>query len=122
MSHFAQLDENNIVINILVGNDELSNEGYDWIIENHQGRWIKTSYNTIGGVHSKGGFALRKNFAQPGYYYNEDLDAFIPPKPYNSWILDEDTCLWKPPTPAPNNSPYTYWDEPTLTWIQHTQP
>ncbi len=106
MSHWAEIDENNIVLRVLVGDNNDPDEGYQWLIDNLGGNWIKTSYNTYGGVHynqetnepskdqSK---ALRKNYAGIGFTYDEDKDAFISPKPHDSWVLDEDTCLWNPP-------------------------
>jgi hypothetical protein len=85
MSHFAELDENNIVVRVLVGDNAMPNEGYDWFVENLGGRWVQTSYN--------GNF--RKNYAGIGYTYDESRDAFIPIKPAEGeWILDEDTCRW----------------------------
>ena len=77
--------------------------------------WKQTSYNTHGGVHSSGGTPLRKNHAGIGYVYDEDKDAFIPPKPFNSWILNETTCLWNAPVVRPNGRGYT-WNELTLSW------
>jgi hypothetical protein len=87
MAHFAEIDENNIVLRVLVTNNDFPNEGYNWLIENLGGTWIKTSYNAN----------IRKNFAGIGYKYDEALDAFIPPKPYASWTLNEDTCQWEEP-------------------------
>ena len=85
--------------------------------------WKQTSYNTYGGVHKLGGTPLRKNHAGIGYTYDEDRDAFIPPKPYNSWILNETTCLWDPPVARPeltqeqiNNNNYYSWNETNQTW------
>ena len=78
--------------------------------------WKQTSYNTHGGVHSLDGTPLRKNHAGIGFIYDEDRDAFIPPKPFNSWLLNEDTCLWEAPVAMPiNDNKYT-WNESTLTW------
>lgn len=105
MAHFAQIDENNIVLQVLVtdNNDSNGDEGYQWLIDNLGGRWIKTSYNTINGVHTNGGVPLRKNFAGIGFTYDEQRDAFIPPKPLETenwqgfpvvFDLDEDTCQW----------------------------
>jgi hypothetical protein len=109
MSHWAEIDENNIVIRVTVGdnNDINGDEGYKWLIDNLGGSWIKTSYN--GNI--------RKNFANKGYIYNVDLDAFIPPKPYNSWILNEDTCLWDSPIPMPIQEGKVFkWIEEDLNW------
>lgn len=97
MAHWAQLNDDNIVTWVTVGNNNEPDEGYNWLIENIGGRWIKTSYNTRGGVHILGGIPLRKNYANPGYFYNEELDAFIPPMPTveGQWILNQETCLWE---------------------------
>jgi hypothetical protein len=78
--------------------------------------WKQTSYNTHGGVHNKGGIPLRKNHAGIGYTYDEDRDAFIPKKPYNSWILNEDTCLWEAPVAYPKDENEYIWNELTLSW------
>lgn len=99
MAHWAELDENNIVIQVVVGdnNDPNGDEGYQWLIDNFGGRWVKTSYNTRAGVHSQGGEPLRKNYAGIGFTYDEVRDAFIPPKPPfgENWVLDEESCIWK---------------------------
>jgi hypothetical protein len=92
MSHFAEINEENIVVRVLVGDDQMPNEGYDWFVETFGGRWIKTSYNSN----------IRKNYAGPGFYYDELRDAFIPPKPFDDWILDEETCQWKDPASDSN--------------------
>jgi hypothetical protein len=93
MSHFAELDENNVVLRVLVGNnlDPKGDEGYSWIIENLGGRWVQTSYNR----------SIRKNFAGIGSTYDEERDAFIPPKPSEDAVLDEETCTWILPTETP---------------------
>ena len=78
--------------------------------------WKQTSYNTHGGVHSSGGTPLRKNHAAIGYTYDENKDAFIPPKPFNSWILNETTCLWEAPVVRPEDDNVYFWNESTLTW------
>jgi hypothetical protein len=82
--------------------------------------WKQTSYNTHGGVHSSGGTPFRKNHAAIGYTYDENRDAFIPKKPFNSWILNEDTCLWNPPVAMPTtileDDQYYSWNESTLIW------
>lgn len=97
MAHFAEIDKNNIVIRVLVAdnNDPNNDEGYQWLIDNLGGTWIKTSYNTIGGIHMLGGKPLRKNYAAIGDTYDAIRDAFIPPKPDGNWVLNEDTCLWE---------------------------
>ena len=78
--------------------------------------WKQTSYNTVGGVHNNGGTPFRKNHAGIGYIYDEDRDAFIPPKPFKSWILNEDTCLWNSPVAMPIDDNRYTWNESTLTW------
>jgi len=82
--------------------------------------WKQTSYNTIGGVHKLGGTPFRKNHASKGYTYDEDRNAFIPPKPFNSWILDENTCLWKAPVAKPTveleQNQYYSWNESIKNW------
>ena len=110
MSHFAELNENNVVLRVLVGDDNLLNEGYDWFVENFGGRWVQTSYNAN----------FRKNFAGIGYTYDEVLDAFVPPRPYKSWTLDEETCAWKAPVAMPQDGKIYNWNESTLTWIEVT--
>jgi hypothetical protein len=82
--------------------------------------WKQTSYNTIGGVHSLGGTPLRKNHAGIGYTYDEDRDAFIPQKPYNSWILNESTCNWDAPIPIPTDGQRYSWNEETQSWTLQT--
>jgi len=106
MSHWAEIDENNIVIRVTVGDNNDPDEGYQWLIDNLGGTWIKTSYN--GNI--------RKNYAGVGYYYDEDRDAFISPQPFNSWILDEETCRWEPPTPYPTDGGAYKWVEDDLNW------
>lgn len=96
MAHWAEIDDNNKVVRILVGNNNDSDEGYQWLVDNLGGRWIKTSYNTHNGIHLEGKTALRKNYAGIGFIYDEKRDAFIPPKPEGNWILNEDTCVWEP--------------------------
>ena len=83
------------------------------------GEWIQTSYNTKGGVHLLGGTPLRKNYAGIGYTYDRQKDAFIPPKPFNSWVLNEETCLWEAPTPYPIDANSYEWDETTTSWVKN---
>ena len=94
MSHFAQIDENNIVTNVIVAEQDFIDSG----AVGDPSKWIQTSYNTQAGEHKLGGTPLRKNYAGIGYTYDSTLDAFIPPKPFNSWVLNEDTCLWNAPS------------------------
>ena len=119
MASFAEIDKNNIVLRVLVVDNSQEHRGQEFLSQdlNLGGTWIKTSYNTIGGVHSLGGTPLRKNHAGIGYFYDSDLDAFIPPKPYLSWILNEQTCLWIPPIPKPTGNKNYMWDEDSQTWI-----
>ena len=125
MAHWAELDENNIVTRVLVGdnNDPANDEGYQWLLDNLGGTWKKTSYNTVAGQHTNGGTPFRKNYAGIGYSYDEALDAFIPPKPAdrNSWIVDETTGLWKAPVDMPTETApegkYYTWDEGSVSWI-----
>jgi len=125
MAHWAELDENNIVTRVLVGdnNDPAGDEGYQWLLDNLGGTWVKTSYNAVGGkrrnpetgeVTEEAGF--RKNYAGIGYTYDASRDAFIPPKPFNSWTLNEDTCLWDAPTPYPTDGQFYTWSEDDLNW------
>lgn len=116
MAHYAILDENNVVIQVIVGKDEsdIVDGISDWEIY-YGGK--RTSYNTKGGIHSEGGVPFRKNYAGIGYTYDSQRDAFIPPKPYPSWILNEQTCLWEPPIPMPDNRiRYWEWNELEQKW------
>ena len=120
MAHYAFLDENNIVTEVITGVDE-GVDGIDW--EAYYGEFRnqvckRTSYNTVAGQHTNGGAPFRKNYAGIGYTYNAEKDAFIPPKSYDSWTLNNDTCAWDPPTPCPTDGKYYRWDEPTLSWIE----
>jgi len=120
MAHYAFLDSDNIVTQVIVGKDE-NEDGIDW--EVYYGEKLgqickRTSYNTMAGQHLLGGTPFRKNYAGIGYTYDSDRDAFIPPKPYNSWVLNEDTCCWEAPTPMPESDSdemYT-WNEETQSW------
>jgi hypothetical protein len=119
MSHFAQIDGNNIVTQVLVIEQDVIDTG----LFGDPSTFIQTSYNTYGGVHSQGGTPLRKNYAGIGYTYNASRDAFIPPKPYASWNLNEDTCLWQAPTPMPVEEGKIFvWDEDTTSWVEFTPP
>lgn len=96
MAHFAEIDKDNIVLRVLVTDNNEPDEGYQWLVDNLGGCWIKTSYNTYAGKHLLGGTAFRKNFPGIGYIYDAQRDAFIPPKPQKgNWILNEETCLWQ---------------------------
>lgn len=119
MSHWAEINENNIVTRVLVGNNDDINgdEGYKWLIDNLGGVWKKTSYNTKAGQHKEGGTPFRKNYAGVGFTYDESRDAFIPPKPFDSWILDEETCQWNSPVRLPDEENLYFWDEAELKWV-----
>ena len=122
MAHYAFLDSNNIVTSVIVGKND-GEDGIDW--EQHYGEFCgqtckRTSYNTYGGVHLNGGTPYRKNYAGVGCAYDSQRDAFIPPQPFASWILNETTCLWDAPTPMPTDGKQYRWDEPTLAWIELT--
>ncbi len=120
MAHYAFLNENNIVTEVIVGKDE-GDDGVDWEqwYGDFRGQICKrTSYNTIGGVHNNGGTPFRKNYAGIGYTYRADIDAFVPPQPFASWILNNDTAQWEPPTPMPTDGKMYSWDEATTNWIE----
>ncbi len=122
MAHWAEVDENNIVTRVLVGSNEDPDEGYQWLIDNIGGTWVKTSYNTIAGTHTLGGTPFRKNYAGIGYTYDSVRDAFISPKPeeLSSWILNEDSCIWEAPIAMPTDAPegkYYTWDEESVSWV-----
>jgi hypothetical protein len=121
MSHFAKLDANNIVVFVTVGRQE--DDGLEAELSARTGdRYVQTSYNTRGGVHLLGGTPLRKNFAGIGYIYDEQRDAFIPPQPFPSWLLDEDTCLWESPVPYPTDGQDYNWNEETQSWVARLTP
>jgi len=131
MAHWAELDENNVVTRVLVGdnNDPAGDEGYQWLIDNLGGTWVKTSYNAIGGkrrnpetneITEEAGF--RKNYAGIGYTYDSAKDAFIPPKPFNSWLINEDTCLWDAPVAYPTDGKIYTWNEDVIAWEEVVLP
>jgi hypothetical protein len=122
MAHYAFLDKNNIVTEVIVGKNE-GEEGINWEQQygSFRGQVCKrTSYNTIGGVHKFGGTSFRKNYAGIGYTYDETRDAFIPSKPFNSWVLNEQTCLWEAPVARPNDGGLYTWNEETQSWTLQT--
>jgi hypothetical protein len=111
MAHYAKVVEG-VVTQVIVAEPEF----FETFIDSSPGEWIQTSYNTHGGVHSLGGTPLRKNCAGIGYSYDYTLDAFIPPKPFASWVLDEETCLWNAPVARPTDDKRYRWNEDTLSW------
>ena len=125
MAHFAKLGIGNKVLKVeVVSNDVATTEqaGIDFLnnIYKTNDVWVQTSYNTRGGVHILDGTPFRKNYPGVGYKYDQARNAFIPPKPYNSWILNEDTCLWDSPVAKPTteleDNQYYYWNESILNW------
>lgn len=110
MSHFAYV-ENGVVTKVLVIEQDVIDSG----LFGYPAKFVQTSYNTKGGVHSAGGTPLRKNYAGVGFSYDKEKDAFIPPKPYPSWVLDEESCLWNPPIPYPGGD--VKWDEDSKAWM-----
>jgi len=94
MAHWARINDQNIVIEVICMDNDMPNEGEDWIAENLEGHWLKTSYNTISNTHRLGGMPFRKNYAGIGYLYDSQRDAFIRPRPNEKAILDEETCDW----------------------------
>jgi len=129
MAHYAFLEEHNVVTQVIVGKDE-GEDGVNWEewYGNFQGQPCKrTSYNTRGGVYYDPATGLpspdqskefRKNYAGIGYVYDSTLDAFVPPKPYPSWLLNTQTCLWQAPTPYPSDGKDYIWDEITKSWVE----
>lgn len=124
MAHFAEIDDNNIVLRVVVVDDLHEHRGEEYLSQdcNLGGRWIKTSYNTSLGVHMNGGIPFRKNFAGPGMIYDSARDAFYHQKPYPSWILNEESCIWEPPIAYPEEINVEMpiirykWDEESLSW------
>ena len=114
MAHYAMLDGNNIVTQVIVGKEDNERNWEDY----YGGK--QTSYNTYGGVHSGGKTPLRKNYAAIGDTYDADRDAFYAPQPFPSWTLNEDSCIWEPPTPYPDDGKLYDWDEDTTSWVEVT--
>ena len=123
MAHFAKV-VNGVVDQVIVAEPEF----FDTFVDSSPGEWIQTSYNTRGGVHYNpetgepdGGVALRKNYAGVGFTYDRDKDAFIPPQPYPSWTLNEETCLWEAPVAYPEDGQLYTWNEDTTSWDAVTE-
>lgn len=123
MAHFAEVDNSNVVVRVLVVGDDQEERGQEFLANDLGlgGTWLKTSYNTQGGVHTLGGTPFRKNYAGIGYTYDSVRDAFIPPKPFNSWTLDEETCLWEAPVAYPSDGKLYTWDEDNTQWNEVTE-
>ncbi len=123
MAHFAKINESNIVTQVVVVNDsdgDNDTDGQNFLnnLFKTTHTWKKTSYNTYGNTHRLGGTPYRKNFASVGFTYDSSRDAFIEPKPYNSWTLDETTCLWEPPVTYPSDGKSYEWDESNRQWVE----
>lgn len=125
MSHYAELNNSNQVVNVKTGPDESTFNGESWYLLKFGTVHKRTSYNTYGGIHydpetrepsADQSKAFRKNYAGIGYTYDEFRDAFIPPKLYPSWILNEESCLWEPPVAYPDDGKMYNWNEETQTW------
>jgi hypothetical protein len=118
MGHYAKVFDGKVT-QVIVAEPDF----FDTFTDTSPGTWVQTSYNTHGGVHKDGGIPLRKNYAGVGYIYDSVRDAFIPPKPFPSWLLNEDTCLWDSPVPYPTDigtldNPKIYvWNEDSTSWI-----
>ena len=116
MAHYALVNAQGIVEQVIVAEQDVIDSG----LFGNPSSWVQTSYNTRGGEHTLGGTPLRKNYAGIGYTYDPQRDAFIPPKPFPSWVLNEDRCRWEAPIPRPDDTYSWIWDEPTLSWIENT--
>ena len=125
MAHYAKVN-NGIVEQVIVAEADF----FDNFVDSSPGQWLQTSYNTRGGVHYQPNTttpsedqtkALKKNYAGIGFTYDATRDAFIPPQPFASWTLNEDSCLWEPPVPMPEDGKVYRWDEDTTTWIEVTE-
>ena len=121
MSHFAKINNDGIVQNVIVAEQDFIDSG----AVGDSSNWIQTSYNTRGGVHYSpnsnepdSGIALRKNYAGVGYTYDSTRNAFYTPQPYPSWLLDDDTCQWDAPVPMPDDDKWYDWDESTTNWVE----
>ena len=117
MAHFAKV-ENGVVTQVIVIDQETLNLGH-W---GDPSLWVQTSYNTQGGKHLQNGTPLRKNYAGVGFTYDANRDAFLPPRPFASWVLDEETCLWNAPTPMPTDGKMYNWDEDSKSWVEFVLP
>ena len=114
MSYFAEIDASGIVKRVIVANQKFINSGK----VGHPKNWVETSYETHEGVHKLGGIPLRKNYAGIGYTYDKTRAAFIPPKPYGSWVLSEEKCVYEPPVPFPTipEGMTARWNEAKVGW------
>lgn len=127
MAHWVRIDENNFVVESIVTSNESKDEGFSWLSENLPGTWLKTSYNTLGGIHydpetrqpsddqSK---AFRGNYASIGFVYDPELDVFYAEKPFESWVLNTTTFQWEAPEEMPSEGGPWVWNESSLSWVQ----
>jgi hypothetical protein len=113
MAHFAKVVDGKVA-QVIVAEPEF----FQTFVDSSPGEWIQTSYNTHGGVHKNGGTPLRKNYAGIGFTYDRTKDAFIPPQPFASWVLDEQTCLWNAPVAMPTDGKAYAWNEATTAWVE----
>ena len=113
MAHYAKVLDGKVT-QVIVAEPEF----FDTFVDSSPGQWIQTSYNTYGGVHANGGTPLRKNYAGIGFTYDRERDAFIPPKPLASWVLNEQSCLWEAPIHMPTDGSTYEWDELNQQWVQ----
>jgi hypothetical protein len=127
MAYYAFINEDNVVVEVIGGRDEWETvDGIsDWeayYTTRREGlRAVRTSYNTLAGSHATGGVPFRGNYAGIGFTYDEELDAFIPPRPFDSWILDEETYSWNPPIPYPEEGLEYIWNEEQINWIEYSE-
>jgi hypothetical protein len=121
VAHFAEINQNGVVVRVVVVSDKQEHRGQEFLANDLGlgGTWLKTSYNTYAGKHLKGGIPYRKNYAGTDYVYDAQRDAFIPPRKFESWVLNEDTCQWVPPIPRPKDGKRYRWDEPTVSWVEY---
>ena len=111
MTHFAKINDQGVVVDVVVAEQDFIDTAAETGMT-----WLQTSYNTYGGVHLNGQTPLRKNYAGIGFTYDAERDAFIPPQPFASWVLDDETCLWNAPTPYPDDGGKYEWFEETQQW------
>ena len=116
MAHFAKVVDGKVT-QVIVAEPEF----FETFVDTSPGEWIQTSYNTRGGQHTQGGTPLRKNYAGIGFTYDRIRDAFIPPQPFPSWTLDDETCLWNAPVAYPDDGKSYNWDEATTNWVEVTE-
>lgn len=113
MGHFAKVVDGKVT-QVIIAEPEF----FQTFVDTTPGEWIQTSYNTYGGVHANGGTPIRKNYASIGFTYDARRDAFIPPQPFVSWVLNEQTCLWDAPVTMPTDGKTYDWDEATTAWVE----